>query len=103
MQSQALQVIRNDGMETVRGRKAYVYGITVNRNLVPDAPQVIVGRIWIDAQTFLVQRILWHIAGTQGTDTIDDTLQFDLFDQGADIHILAPHDAHILHVSISNQ
>ncbi|MDD5623430.1 MAG: hypothetical protein PHI23_01830 [Candidatus Peribacteraceae bacterium] len=119
-QSQVVQVTKDLGMTEINGREAYHYAVTVDAaKLLAYLEQVAVeqqqpfdrtateqslstlqadGELWIDAETFFVQKIIWNIKSfALGEDlTLNGTFTASLTDHNAVPPLTLPQDAKLL-------
>ncbi len=92
-QSQVIRIVKDNGIRRIRGRRAYVYDVTVDAGklmayLKKQAEQQgkefdeaaavrdfsrysAAGQLWVDADSFHVQRVTWDIRGNEnGSETL---------------------------------
>ncbi|PIR52841.1 hypothetical protein COU76_04305 [Candidatus Peregrinibacteria bacterium CG10_big_fil_rev_8_21_14_0_10_49_10] len=116
-QAQVVRVVRDRGLTTIHDRQVYRYDILLDREklfaylkagaeqkgevLDEDAVSTSLGdlkgegEIWIDAETYVVQRLLWHLSAASLARVHDVTASFsvDFFDHDRVEPIELPTDA----------
>ncbi|MBU0766252.1 hypothetical protein KKF55_00485 [Patescibacteria group bacterium] len=121
-QSQVVSVIGDLGFDIIRSRRVYHYQVEVDREklynylitLSKDNAQDVdeeyirtmldglsaLGELWIDAETFYLQRIIWTIEALNPKENKPMTISFtmDLMDHNNTDHVVLPEDSDLFTV-----
>lgn len=124
MQLQTLEVTKEHGIQRLNQRKAYMYDVTMNkdkllaylqtveqqRNGTFDreqwqaylAARDITGTVWIDAETFLPDRLSWTVVSSDPADRSTITFDVTFARQNEDVSISPPSDAKPLPLTVTD-
>lgn len=104
MQTDAIDVVSDEGMDTIGGRQMHHYKVQVNKEklatfLQSTSPQHVdaadyetpaaTGDIWIDAKSYVLRRAAWHITSA-GEEPVDITITADITDHNSPVTISPP-------------
>ena len=110
-QAEIVHVSKSHGLKTLNGRTVYHYDVTVDKEKLAaflaklsegseepvDADAVLrwisdydpTGELWIDAENFMVHRLLWHVSRKE-PEPLSGSVQVDFFDHNAAPQISPP-------------
>jgi len=112
IQSETVDVIKDHGYQTVNGRKSHHYDVVINKDKLAEylhevskrrgqeqqiteihaslADTDMTGEMWIDAETYHIHRINWHLVPTGGTEGTDTLFTINLYEHNKDVSIQPP-------------
>ncbi len=113
MQTSVISVLKDRGLTDINGHTAYLYDVTIDpekmrayitdlykkNGKTPSAQELTLstmnakGMIWIDAQTFVIHRIVWDIASTEATHPLQVHLDVTISDHNKPVTITLPTNA----------
>lgn len=124
MQMQTLEVTKERGIERINQRKAYAYDVTMNKDKLLAylqsveqqrggefdadkwrsylAARDIAGTVWIDAESFLPDRLSWTVTSSDPSDPSTITFDVTFARQNEDISISPPADAKPLPLTVTD-
>ncbi|MDO8648356.1 MAG: hypothetical protein Q7R81_01085 [Candidatus Peregrinibacteria bacterium] len=123
-QSQVITVTEDRGIKRVEGKDTYVYDVTLDREklvafleqvaeergepfnreetIASLAPYTVDGTLWIDADTFFIQRLTWTIASEGVGDPFQGTVDAVFREHNIAPRIEIPSDAQLLSPALLN-
>lgn len=113
MQTEIISVVNDKGLTTINGRSSYLYDVTIDQSKMQDYLANIYrrkgkkpmenevqfrnmnakGMLWIDAESFVIHRIVWDLSSTELSNPQNAHIDISIKDHNAPMTIALPESA----------